>query len=134
MTETTQPPPIARVTPQTSVHHGRTLIDDYAWLQQKDDPDVLAYLEAENAYAYNALRHTAAPQERRLKDLPGGMAEVDSRAPLRGGDYYDYSRVEAGKQYRIFCRKHGALGAPEQVLLDENAIAEGHAYCRVFAY
>jgi len=134
MTKTTAPPPAARVAPQPSIHHGRTLIDDYVWLQQKDDPDVLAYLEAENAYARNVLRHTETLQERLFQEMRGRIAEDDSSAPQRCGEYYYYSRVEAGKQYRIFCRKRGSLDAPEQVLLDENALAEGHAYCRVFLF
>jgi oligopeptidase B len=132
MTKHTQSAPIAKVIRQTSVHHGRTLVDNYAWLQQKDDPDVLAYLEAENVYARNALRHTEVLQEQLFNEMRGRMPEDDSSAPQRRGDYYYYSRVEAGRQYRIFCRKHGSLDAPEQVLLDENALAEGHAYCRVF--
>ena len=134
MTKITAPPPAAKVAPRPSIHHGRTLIDDYVWLQQKDDPDVLAYLEAENAYARNALRHTEALQERLFQEMRGRIAEDDSSAPQRCGEYYYYSRVEAGKQYRIFCRKRGSLDAPEQVLLDENALAEGHAYCRVFLF
>ena len=76
MTETTAPPPTARVAPRTSIHHGRMLVDDYAWLQQKDDPDVLAYLEAENAYARNALRHTKALQERLFQEMCGRIAEA----------------------------------------------------------
>ncbi len=131
---TQQSPPLARVVPQTNVYHGRALIDNYAWLQQKDDPEVLAYLEAENAYARAELRHTEALQEQLFEEMRGRMAEDDSSAPQRRGDYYYYSRVEAGKQYRIFCRKHGSLDAPEQVLLDENSLAEGHAYCRVFMF
>ncbi len=132
MIETTQTPPAARVVPQTSAHHSQTIINNYAWLQQKDDPEVLAYLEAENAYARAALQHTEALQDRLFQEMRGRIEENDSSAPQRRGEYYYYSRVEAGKQYRIFCRKHGSLDAPEQVLLDENMLAEGQSYCRVF--
>jgi oligopeptidase B len=127
-------PPIARIVPHTIAHHSHALVDNYTWLQQKDDPEVIAYLEAENAYAHAALRHTEPLQEQLFAEMRGRIKEDDSSAPQRRGEYFYYSRVEAGKQYRIFCRKRGSLDAPEETLLDENALAVGQAYCRVMAF
>src|SRR5262245_62615950 len=104
-TQDTDTPPVASIIPQTSDHHGRTLVDNYTWLQNKDDPAVIAYLEAENAYARSALRHTEPLQEQIFREMRGRIKEDDSSAPYRHGDYFYYSRVETGKQYRIFCRK-----------------------------
>ncbi len=127
-------PPIARIEPQATVQHGRTLVDNYAWLQNKDDPQVIAYLEAENAYAHALLQHTEPLQEQLFAEMRGRIPEDDQSAPVRRGDFLYYSRMEAGKQYRVFCRRSIIGDAGEQILLDENALAEGQAYCRVALY
>ncbi|MCS6844627.1 MAG: S9 family peptidase [Caldilineales bacterium] len=124
-------PPIAKRIPHPFEKHGRTFVDEYAWLQNKDDPEVIAYLEAENAYARAAMQHLAPLQERIYQELRGRIQEEDSSAPERRGEFLYYWRMEPGQQYRQFCRKQGSLVAPEELLLDENALAEGHAYCRV---
>jgi oligopeptidase B len=126
--------PVAQKTPFTFQKHGRTFTDDYAWLQDKDDPKVVAYLEAENAYARAELQHLAPLQEQLFQELRGRIQEDESSAPERRGDYFYYSRMQPGQQYRLFCRKHGSLEAAEEVLVDENALAKGHAYCRVFLF
>jgi oligopeptidase B len=123
--------PLAKAIPHSFVHHGQTFIDPYTWLQDKTDPEVIAYLEAENAYAAAALRHTEPLQEQIFQELRGRIKEDDSTVPQRRGAYWYYTRVAAGQQYRIFCRKHESLDAPEELLLDENVLAAGHAYCRV---
>lgn len=145
-------PPTAKVVAHTFSHLGRTFSDDYTWLQDKSDPEVIAYLEAENAYARAVLAPTAALQEQLFREMKGRIKEDDSTAPERRGDYVYYWRVEEGKQYRIFCRRllpqpsrdagrggRVAVGgqgsaptaAQEEILLDENALAIGHSYCRV---
>jgi oligopeptidase B len=124
-------PPVARVIPHTFERHGRWLTDDYAWLHDRSDPAVRAYLEAENAYARAAMRHTEALQERLFEEMRGRIAEDDSSAPQRRGEYFYYTRAVPGRQYRLFCRKHGSLDAPEELLLDENALAEGASFCHV---
>src|SRR5262245_39241958 len=133
-TKETSAPPAAAIVPHTVVHQSWTLVDNYAWLQNKDDPAVIAYLEAENTYAHATLRQTESLQEQLFGEMRGRIKEDDSSAPQRHGDYFYYSRVEAGKQYRIFCRKRGSLDAPEETLLDENALAEGQSYCRVMVF
>lgn len=126
--------PIAKVEPQTTIHQRWTLVDPYAWLQNKSDPTVTAYLEAENTYTQIMLKHTEPLQEQLFQEMRGRIKEDDSSAPQKRGEYWYYSRFAAGKQYRIFCRKKGSLDAPEEILLDENALAEGHAYCRVLIF
>jgi oligopeptidase B len=126
--------PVAAMVPHTVAHQSWTLVDNYAWLQNKDDPAVITYLEAENAYARTALRHTESLQEQLFGEMRGRIKEDDSSAPHRHGDYFYYSRMEADKQYRIFCRKRGSLDAPEEILLDENRLAEGQSYCRVVVF
>ncbi len=123
-------PPAAKMIPHSFEHLGFTFDDPYAWLQDKTNPEVIAYLEAENAYAKASLAHTAALQETLYQEMVGRIKEDDDTYPAKRGDYFYYSRTEAGKQYRIFCRKKGENGA-EEILVDENALAEGRSYCRV---
>jgi oligopeptidase B len=127
-------PPVAKIVPYTFAHLGHTLTDHYAWLQDKSDPEVLAYLESENAYAKAQLQHTEALQEQIFQEMKGRIKEEDSSIPAQHGEYFYYYRMETNKQYRVFCRKHASLDAPEEVLLDENQLAQGLAYCRVGVY
>jgi oligopeptidase B len=122
------------VVPYTYTCHNHTLEDEYAWLQNKADPEVIAHLEAENAYAKAMLQPTAALQEQLFLEMVGRIQEEDASAPEKRGAYFYYWRIGKGQQYKVFCRKHGSLDAPEEVVLDENALAEGRAYCRVQVY
>lgn len=134
MTENNLTPPIAKVSPHEFEHLGKTYTDNYRWLQNKDDPEVIAYLEAENAYAKANLQHTDAFQESLFEELKGRIKEDDSTVPEKRGEYYYYSRVASGQQYRIFCRKHQSLEAEEEIILDENLLAEQSDYCRVNSF
>ncbi len=131
MSQTLPTPPIAKRVPFVREHLGHTIVDDYAWLQDPSDPEVIAYLEAENAYARSAMQHTLPLQQQLYDDMRARVAEVDASAPQQHGDYDYYVRYEAGKQYRLFCRKRRTPDAPEELLLDENVLAEGLAYCSV---
>jgi oligopeptidase B len=133
MTETPAPP-IAKVVPHTFEHLGRTFVDDYAWLQNKAAPEVIAYLEAENAYARASLQPSEPLQDQLYQEMRGRIQEDDWGVPERRGEYFYYWRMQAGQQYRVFCRKHGSLEAAEEILLDENALAEGQSYCRVLVF
>jgi oligopeptidase B len=95
-------------------------VDDYFWMRDKEDPEVAAYLEAENAYADGVLRPTAALREALYKEMLGRIKETDMKVPYRKGGFFYYSRTEKGKQYAIYCRKQGSLEAAEQVTLDLN--------------
>lgn len=126
--------PVAKRVTHRFEHLGRSFEDDYAWLQIKSDPEVIAYLEAENAYAKATLRHTEQLQEQLFQEMKARIKEDDSSAPEPFGDYAYYWRMEAGRQYRLFCRRRNEPGAAEELLLDENALAEGHSYCRVAVF
>jgi oligopeptidase B len=121
-------PPVAKKMPKQTTLHGVTLVDDYHWLRDKGSPDVTAYLEAENAYTEAGMKHTAALQETLYNEILGRIKESDQQVPVRRGDYFYYSRTEKGKNYPIFCRKKGSLDAPEEIYLDQNALAEGKKF------
>jgi oligopeptidase B len=156
-------PPIARKDRKESVHHGITLRDDYAWLRDKENLDVTTYLQSENAYA-EALTADLAPLRELLYDeMLSHIKQTDESAPYREGDWWYYIRTEEGKQYSIFCRKRGSLGAPsakpgapssltaasslssvgnhstsppdtpENIILDGNQLAEGLAFFAIGA-
>ncbi len=127
-------PPIAAQKPKTDVLHGDTRVDDYFWLREKTNPEVVNYLKAENAFAEQMLAATKPLQEQLYKEMLGRIKETDLSVPYRYGDYYYYSRTEQGKQYAIHCRKKGALDAMEEVTLDLNKMAEGKTFMGLGAY
>ena len=121
-------PPIAGKQPRTLSLHGNDRVDDYFWLRYRDDPSVIAYLEAENDYTKAVMAHTESLQTALYDEMLARIQETDLSVPYRKGDYYYYSRTETGKAYPIYCRKAGSLNASETVLLDQNALAEGHDF------
>jgi oligopeptidase B len=121
-------PPKAAVIPKKLEKFGRTRIDDYYWLRDRSDPKVVAYLDAENAYTDAAMAHTKALQRALYDEIVGRIKQADTTAPVFDNGYYYSNRFEAGKQYPILLRKRGSLEAGEEILLDENALAEGHGY------
>ena len=127
-------PPVAKKAPKITVLHGDRLQDDYFWLREKDNPDVLAYLREENAYTGELMKPTEAFQESLYQEMLGRIKEDDSTVPYRRGAHFYYSRTEKGKQYPIYCRKAGSLDAPEEVTLDLNAMATGHPFFSLGAY
>jgi oligopeptidase B len=155
-------PPIARKDHKETVLHGITLSDDYAWLRDKENPDVTAYLRAENAYAETLTADLAPLREQLYDEMLSHIKQTDESAPYREGDWWYYIRTEEGKQYSIFCRKRGSLGAPsskpgapsmtaasslswvgnhntpppdtpENIILDGNQLAEGLAFFAIGA-
>ncbi|HXE57534.1 MAG TPA: S9 family peptidase [Gemmatimonadales bacterium] len=121
-------PPVARVIPKIDTLHGEVRVDNYFWLREKRNPEVIAYLEAENAHTAAGMKHTEALQERLYRELLGRLKETDFTVPTRDGGYWYYTRTERGKSYPIFCRKKGRLDAAEEVVLDQNALAEGKKF------
>ena len=118
--------------------HGVTLTDDYAWLRDKDNPDTVAYLEAENAYAEAVMAPEAALRDQLYDEMLSHIKQTDVSVPYRDGQYWYYTRTEEGKQYGISCRKIGLSSgplhnAPEEVLLDGNVMAEGHPFFAIGA-
>jgi len=121
-------PPVAKTITEESETHGHQRVDPYAWLKNKEDPEVITHLEAENAYTEQMMAHTEALQKTLYEEMLGRIQETDLSVPVRIDDYLYYSRTEEGRQYPIFCRKHGDDTAEEEVLLDLNAEAEGGDY------
>ena len=121
-------PPSAPKRPHVHELHGERREDPYAWLRDKADPAVTAYLEAENAYAEAVMAPITEFREKLYTEMLGRIQQTDLSAPSRDGACWYYSRTEEGKQYAIHCRKRGTLEAPEEVLLDVNQLAEGHSY------
>lgn len=107
--------------------HGEDRVDEYAWLRNRDDPAVIAYLEAENAWTETALAHTASLRERLYEEMVGRVQQTDVGAPVRHGPYTYYTRTVERSQYAVHCRRPRE-GGDEQVLLDENVLAGDHGY------
>jgi oligopeptidase B len=127
-------PPSARAIPTTQTVHGETRIDEYHWLRHRDDPEVIAYLEAENRYTRDVMRHTEGLQELLYQEMRARIKETDLSVPERIDGWLYYTRTEAGGQYPIFCRRRDREGSDEQVLLDQNLLAAGHDYFRMGAF
>jgi oligopeptidase B len=160
MTETPLPnPPIARKEHKETSLHGAVLSDDYAWLRDKQNPDVTAYLEAENAYAEAVMAPLAGLRDELYQEMLSHVKQTDVSVPFRDGDWWYYTRTEEGRQYSIHCRKRadphqdlrapslrlpsGArvedhdteqqTDAPEEIILDGNQLAESHAFFAIGA-
>ncbi|HYL78769.1 MAG TPA: S9 family peptidase [Bryobacteraceae bacterium] len=124
-------PPAAKVVPHEITVHGDTRIDNYFWLRERSDPDVIAYLETENRYTAELMAPAKALQETLYKEILGRIQETDLTVPVKRDDYFYYSRTEEGQAYAIYCRKHQSLDHPEQVLLDANELARDRKYFRL---
>jgi oligopeptidase B len=124
-------PPVAKIVPKPSTSLGETRIDNYFWLRDRSDPETIKYLEAENEYTRAEMKHTGALQSKLYSEILGRIQQTDLAVPTKRDDYFYYTRTEEGKQYAIYCRKHGSLQAKEEVLLDGNQMAEGKKYFRV---
>ena len=121
-------PPVAKVVPTRLEQHGDVRVDNYHWLKDRDNPEVLQYLEAENAYTAGMMAPTKPLQETLFREFKARIKQTDVTVPYRKDDYY-YSRTEDQKNYPIYCRRKGSTEAPEQVMLDVNRVAEGHKFC-----
>jgi oligopeptidase B len=121
-------PPEAKRVPKNTSLHGDVLVDNYYWLREKTNPEVIAYLEAENAYTNSVMKNTESFQAELYKEMLGHIKETDTNVPYKEGDYFYYSRTEKGQQYQILCRKHGSTTAREEVMLDLNELAKGHKF------
>lgn len=121
-------PPVAARKTRHFTNHGDRRRDDYFWLRDKGKPEVTAYLEAENAYTEAMMRPSRALQKTLYREMLGRIKETDMGVPYREGAYWYYSRTQKGRQYGIYCRKHGSLDAAEQVILDANQLARGQKY------
>jgi oligopeptidase B len=130
----TPAPPTAKTVAHTYEINGHTMTDNYAWLREKTNPEVRAYLEKENAYADSIMKPTEPLQQKLYDEMLSRIKETDVEVPYREGDYFYYTRTEAGKQYVIRCRKKANGDAAEEVLLDVNELAKGQAFMTVAAF
>jgi len=121
-------PPVAAVKPHELTIHGDTRVDDYFWLDERDDPEVLAYLEAENAYLDEMMAHTRPLQETLYDEMVGRIKKDDATAPYELKGYWYYTRYVEGGEYPLYCRRPGTMDGDEQVMLDGNAMGAGEGF------
>jgi oligopeptidase B len=114
--------------PKALEKHGHVRVDDYYWLKERDNPEVIDYLNAENEYAEKAMAHTKGLEENLFDEIKARFKQTDMSVPYRRDDYFYYSRYEQGREYPIYARKRGSLDRPEEVILNGNALAEGHEF------
>ena len=120
-------PPVAVRVPKVIEFNGNRRTDDYDWMRDKSDPRLTAYLEAENAYAAAFMKPTAALQAKIFAEIAGRLASDERTLPVAENGYLYFTRFASGKEYPLYCRRKAAAGAAEEVMLDVNALAAGHA-------
>ena len=120
--------PVAPRHPQVDTLTGEVRTDDYAWMKNKRDTAVLAYLKAENTYADAMTARTAGLRDTLYREMLARLKQTDLSVPYRKDGYWYYTRTEEGKAYPIFCRRRGTMTAPEEVVLDQNARAAGKKF------
>lgn len=121
-------PPFAKKYPKKITVHNHTRIDDYFWLREKENQEVLDYLKQENTYTESVMACTKNLQEDLFKEMKARIKETDISVPVQIDSYFYYSRTEEGKQYPIYCRKYQSMDQKEQILLDQNVLAKEHAF------
>ncbi len=121
-------PPVAEKIKKELTIHGDTRIDNYYWLNKRDNPKVIDYLKAENEYTKERLKHTEKFQEKLFNEIVGRIKQTDESVPYKNNGYYYYTRYEEGKEYPIYCRKKENLEANEEILINVNEMAKGYSY------
>ncbi len=123
-------PVAAKIQKELTIHND-TRIDNYFWLNDRENKDVIAYLEAENEYTKAVLKKTEIFQDKIFKEMVSRIKQNDQSVPYRLNGYYYYTRYEEGKEYPIYCRKKGSLNEKEEIMLNVNEMAEGYSYFQV---
>ncbi len=126
--------PTAKRVPKETKIHGETLVDEYFWMREKSNPEVTAYLEAENAYTTAVMKPTEGFQDALYKELLARIKQTDAQVPYRENGYFYYTRTTEGQQYPVYARKKGKLDASEEVVLDLNELNKGHNYTALGNY
>src|SRR3984893_10762952 len=124
-------PPVAMVKPKIDTLHGDIRTDNYFWIREKTNPDVIAYLNAENAYTTARMKHTEALQQKLYDEMLGRIKETDVSVPYRDNGYLYWNATEKGKSYATFMRRRATAGSPDEVVLDANALAVGKKFSQV---
>ncbi|MBI4546686.1 MAG: S9 family peptidase [Ignavibacteriae bacterium] len=127
-------PPIAKIISKADTLHGDIRVDNYFWIRDRSNPEVIKYLEAENAYTDSMMKNTIALQETLYNEMLRRIKETDLDVPYREQNYYYYTRTEQDKQYPIYCRKKERLEASEEIILDQNELAKSFRYLRLGAF
>jgi len=124
-------PPVCKRVPHEIETHGDVRNDNYYWLNDRDDKEVIQYLEDENAYTASVMSDTEKFQESLFEEMVGRIKQDDSSVPYFLNGYWYYTRYAKGKEHPIYCRRKGTMTSKEVVLLDVNELADGKAYCQV---
>jgi oligopeptidase B len=130
-TTTSMEAPVAEKKPKELTIHGDTRIDNYYWLRERDNPEVIAYLEAENAYRESVMKGTEQFQKDLYEEIVGRIKQDDESVPYKENGYFYYTRYEEDKEYPIFCRKKETMEADEEIMANVNEMAEGYNYYQV---
>lgn len=121
-------PPVAKRIPKKLKTHNDVRVDDYYWLNDKDNPEVISYLNAENAYTKHMMAHTEDFQKALFEEMKGRIKEDDTTVPFKLNGYWYITRYEKGKDYPIYVRKKESLDADEEILFDCNEMAKDYSY------
>ena len=132
-TQEIKPPVAERIEKELTIH-GHTRADYYYWLNERDNPKVKEYLQAENEYKEAMLKHTEALQQKLFDEIVGRIKQTDMSVPYKERGYYYYTRYEEGKEYPVYCRKKGTIETEEEILLNVNEMAEGYDYYHVAGF
>ncbi|MCM4158603.1 S9 family peptidase [Antarcticibacterium flavum] len=124
----TPQPPVAPVHPKELTIHNDTRIDNYYWLNERDNPEVISYLNAENAYTRQVMSDTEDLQEQLFDEIVSRIKQTDESVPYKKNGYFYYTRYEEGQEYPIYARKKESIDAAEEVMLNANERAEGKSY------
>jgi oligopeptidase B len=124
-------PPIANQIPKKLIKHNDVRVDDYFWLNDRSNQDVIEYLKAENVYTKLLMKHTESFQESLFHEMKGRIKEDDTSVPYKLNGYWYITRYEKGRDYPIYLRKKKTLEADEELLFDCNEMAEGHSYFKL---
>jgi len=125
-----KPPVAEKITKELTIHND-IRIDNYYWLNERENPKVIEYLEAENAYTSTMMKDTEGLQEKLYDEIISRIKQTDMSVPYQKSGYYYYTRFEEGKEYPLYCRKKGSLEAEEEIMLNVNDMADGHDYFHV---
>lgn len=125
------PAPRAKQVPKELSIHGDTRIDPYYWLNERENPEVINYLQAENAYTDEMMSHLTGFKEKLFQEIVGRIRQTDMSVPYLDNGYYYFVRYEEGQEYPIYSRKKGSLDAPEEVMLDANELARPFSYYQI---
>ena len=126
--------PSAKRSPRELTTHGDVRIDNYYWLNERENPEVIEYLEQENNYQEMMMKDTEPLQNQLYEEIVGRIKQDDVSYPVKRNGYYYYTRYEEGKEYPVYCRRKDNMDNPEQILLDGNKMAEGYHYFDIGAY